>query len=335
VWDPRENFWEEGFKHLVEYKAEFGDCLVRDKSQHGSFNLGSWVSSVRTRKDKLTLEQLTRLDGVGFIWDASAYVWEEAFRLLVAYKKEFGDCSVPHRAEYHGFKLSNWLNRQRSQKSKLTTEQVNQFDDLGFVWDVLEYKWKKAFGLLVAYKKEFGDCLVPPSAEYHGFKLGQWIAVQRSQKDKLTSERLNSLDDLGFLWGLRETRWEEGINHLVAYKNEFGNCLVRQDYEHNDFRLGSWVTTQRTKKDRLIPERINQLNNLGYIWDPREAMWEEGFNHLVAYKQEFGDCLVKFKSKYCGHNLGMWVNAQRAKKDKLTPQRFKRLDDLGFVWKTR
>ena len=82
-------------------------------------------------------------------------------------------------------------------------------------------------------------------------------------------------------------------------------------------------------------EGRNDFNDLGYVWDPREAMWEEGFNHLVAYKEESGDCLVKFKSKYCGHNLGMWVNAQRAKKDKLTPQRFKRLDDLGFVWKTR
>jgi hypothetical protein len=335
VWDPRETQWEEGFKLLVAYKEEFGDCLVKGKFQYGGYNLGSWVSSLRTKKDKLTLERLTQLDDLGFIWDASVYVWEEAFNHLVAYKKEFGDCMVPHRTEYRGFSLANWLDRQRSQKSKLTPEQVNRFDDLGFVWDVLGYKWEEGFTHLVTYQKEFGHCLVDTKLLYHGYKLAQWVAVQRSTKNKMTSERLNRLDDLGFVWDVLEYRWKEGFKHLVAYKEEFGNCLVRQDFEHNDFRLGSWVTTLRLRKDRLTPERLNSLNDLGYIWDPREAMWEEGFNHLVAYKKEFGDCLVKFKSKYCGHNLGMWVNAQRAKKDKLTPQRFKRLDDLGFVWKTR
>ena len=62
-------------------------------------------------------------------------------------------------------------------------------------------------------------------------------------------------------------------------------------------------------------------------------MWEEGFNYLAAYKEEFGDCLVKGGQKYGDYNLGNWVRFQLISQDQLAPERVKRLDDLGFVWK--
>ena len=80
---------------------------------------------------------------------------------------------------------------------------------------------------------------------------------------------------------------------------------------------------------------LNRLNQLGFVWNVLDFLWEEGFKHLVAYKDEFGGFLVQAKYTCDGYRLGAWVNTQRTKKGKLSPERVKRLDDLGFVWKVR
>jgi hypothetical protein len=97
--------------------------------------------------------------------------------------------------------------------------------------------------------------------------------------------------------------------------------------------LGSWVIKQRSKKDKLTPDKINRLNGLGFVWDKFQFQWEAGFKHLVNYKEEFGDCLVKRGHLYHDYNLATWVGSQRSKKDKLAPDQVNRLNELGFVWK--
>ena len=99
--------------------------------------------------------------------------------------------------------------------------------------------------------------------------------------------------------------------------------------------MGSWVSNQRQGKEQLTPERLDQLNALGFVWDAINAQWEEGFKHLVAYKDEFGNCLVPKRFKFNDFNLGRWVGAQRLYKEQLTPERLDRLNKLGFVWDAR
>ena len=57
IWDMKKHQWEEGFKNLVAYKKEFGDCLVEATLQYNNQTLGSWVTTQRKRKNKLTLDQ--------------------------------------------------------------------------------------------------------------------------------------------------------------------------------------------------------------------------------------------------------------------------------------
>ena len=108
---------------------------------------------------------------------------------------------------------------------------------------------------------------------------------------------------------------------------------MRDKSQYQDYGLGMWVSQQRGKKDQLSQEQIKRLNDLGFVWDVFEYQWEEGFKHLVAYQKEFGDCLVKSVCVYQKYNLGAWVIYQRKRKDKLSLEKVKRLDALGFVWK--
>ena len=336
VWDAINAQWEEGFKHLVAYKDEFGNCLVPKRFKFNDFNLGRWVGAQRLYKEQLTPERLDRLNKLGFVWDAHNAQWKEGFKHLVAYKEEFGDCWVPSlfKSKAIYFDLGGWVDEQRLRKEQITPEQLNRLNELGFVWEIVN--WELGYKHLVTYKEEFGDCLVPMSFKSSQFNLGSWVNKQRLKKDKLTTERLDQLTELGFVWGpmgrANDLHWEDILKYLVIYKEEFGDCLVPSPFTFNDYDLGSWVNKQRLRKDKLKPQRLESLNELGFVWDISNAQWEDGFKYLVTYKEEFGDCLVPISFQSNVYRLGGWVCKQRGQKERLTPERIKRLNDLGFVW---
>ena len=85
----------------------------------------------------------------------------------------------------------------------------------------------------------------------------------------------------------------------------------------------------------MTAKQKSQLNELGFVWNVIEHQWDEAFNYLVAYKKEFGDCLVKQKTQYCNYQLGTWVTKQRSNKHNLISEQISRLDELGFVWKLK
>jgi hypothetical protein len=66
----------------------------------------------------------------------------------------------------------------------------------------------------------------------------------------------------------------------------------------------------------------------------RKRTWDEIYEALTAYKEQHGDCEVP--QRYTeDRRLGAWVGNQRRDREKLSAGQRKRLDDLGFDWRTR
>jgi hypothetical protein len=137
----------------------------------------------------------------------------------------------------------------------MPAERRRQLEELGFLWNPLEANWEEGFSYLKLYHEREGNCRAPNNQKENGFRLGQWMAVQRLNKDKMSSERRQRLDDLGFVWNALETDWEEGLRYLKIYKGRAGHCRVSQRHKENGFRLGQWVSRQRQSKDTLSLER--------------------------------------------------------------------------------
>ncbi|UCF74979.1 MAG: helicase associated domain-containing protein, partial [Betaproteobacteria bacterium] len=139
---------------------------------------------------------------------------------------------------------------------------------------------------------------------------------------------------IGFVFDPREAAWQEMFMKLVAYRDEFGDCNVPQRFEA-DPELGAWCNTQRKayKHNRLSPERIERLETIGFVFDPREAAWEEMFAKLVAFKDKYGNCDVPLRYE-ADPGLGWWCSRQRKakKKDNLSRERMGRLQAIGFQW---
>ncbi|CAE8652814.1 unnamed protein product, partial [Polarella glacialis] len=142
-----------------------------------------------------------------------------------------------------------------------------------------------------------------------------------------------------------DARWQLGLAQLTQYQQEHGHCRV--PWKHSmgcDFALWSWVSYQRAARraNRLTAQQVKQLDALGFLWEVvKAASWEEMFEHLKAYKQEYGHTRVnKLYVADGGFKLGRWVNHQRrARKGqggrKMDAEQIEQLDSLGFVWDLR
>ena len=59
-------------------------------------------------------------------------------------------------------------------------------------------------------------------------------------------------------------------------------------------------------KEKLTVERRVRLDEIGFIWEPHEQSWEEGFGYLTVFKQREGHCRVPQRHEENGFRLGGW-----------------------------
>jgi hypothetical protein len=151
----------------------------------------------------------------------------------------------------------------------------------------------------------------------------------RRKKGDITPEQIAKLEAIGFCWHLRNALWDKMYAELVAYRETHGDCDVPQ----SNGSLGIWCSVQRARKAKLLPERLDRLNALGFCWNPLDAFWDKNYAALVAYKEDHGYCNVPKD----GGSLADWcfnVKARR-RKGTLTPEQIAQLNELGFCWNNR
>lgn len=333
--------WDERFGELLAYTAEYGNTNVH---QHHTTGLGRWVSTQRVCKDTMAVERRVRLDGLqGWIWNSNEYSWEEGFRLLQVFVENEGHSRVPGMYKSSdGYRLGQWVLVQRGTRNSMLLERKSRLEALiGWSWDAPSDQWVEAFDYLKEFTKI--NAHANPSSRYKaesGFKLGQWVAVQRLKKDTMPLERRVQLETLpGWIWSVLDAQWNTGFHYLTEFTNEVGHSNVPKDFRsHDGFQLGQWVGTQRRLKDTISLEKINQLESLpGWIWNSLDNAWDVGFQHLKDFSILEGHCNVprNYKSED-GYLLGSWLGNQRNKRDTLPIERKVNLEALqGWTWNAK
>lgn len=276
--------------------------------------------------------------------------WEFWLGLLERYIRENGNALVPAKTRFHGHKLGAWVNEQRTRymEGALPAERMSRLADLdGWTWDARDAVWEDGVRHLEEYIEQKGNAIVPINYRTaNGFKLGQWVSVQRTRYEKgiIAQERSERLGVLsGWTWNVQDYLWEEGFRHLKAYIGTHDKALVPLKYTSDDgYQLGAWVNTQKVAYGRgtLPPHREQRLRKLsGWSWSAKESVWEEGFNRLLRYVEVHGYADVPQKYEDAdGYQLGSWVSVQRAarKAGRLKPEREERLSTVpGWDWNPR
>lgn len=82
-----------------------------------------------------------------------------------------------------------------------------------------------------------------------------------------------------------DTRVKHTFDSYFAELVRFLDQHQRYPHQKEDISLHNWISAQRTeyKKGLLEPEKIEQLNLVGFVWDKNEYNWNENFSNLQSY----------------------------------------------------
>jgi len=234
--------------------------------------------------------------------------WDYWFGLLELFVEKEGHArpTQKHITE-EGHHLGYWVSAQRavqknkatSSKKPLTSKQIEKLEALkGWTWDPHDSNWEEGFAYLLEYIKEEHHALVP--AEFknkNGFRLGQWIFMQRTNKNDMKTNRPDRFERLESLpeweWSVEEYQWEIGFSYLLRYVEENGDALVVARSFFDGYKLGSWLDKQRQRKNQLSSKQIKRLESLnGWVWSVNDFKWNRAFAHLEKYIEKNGHALV-------------------------------------------
>jgi hypothetical protein len=122
--------------------------------------------------------------------------------------------------------------------------------------------WEEGFSRLKQFSDREGHCRVLQRYKTKdGYRLGAWVAKQRSTKDTMGADHRQRLETLpGWSWDRNSEKWEEGYSHLKMYSDREGHCRLPRDYKTEDgYRLGRWAEHQRETKDSDRRQRLEAL----------------------------------------------------------------------------
>lgn len=322
------NFWDYNYAKLVEFKNENGHCNVPQRYPSDR-SLGVWVSSQRATRKKglLSQDKIEKLNELGFVWELAEDFWSINYNKLIKFKEKHGHCRVS-RAYEDDSSFALWVTTQRKEynKGELSKEKIDKLNELGFVWNIVDYKWFTKFDKANEIAIANGGVL-PPSSQINDKDLLPWFERQRQLKKKgiLSKDRENLLDSIGFKWRPFESIWEANIEMLLKYKSEYGNCNIAKKPEWSN--LWNWCNNIRVaaKKNKLSTEQIKELNDIGFIWSHAEYLWNEQYK---AYR------IAKESNKPMPTPLTKWAYRQRSlyKENALSEEQIDKLNALDFEW---
>jgi hypothetical protein len=213
----------------VEYKKEHGNCDVKIRDKNNK-KLGKWINNNREEYKKF----LKRKDAI-----------------------------------------AGGVDEKLLPKTAMDDERVRKLEAIGFNWGGSEAQeqgydkaWDDMLKALEKYREDEGDCLVP-SIYPDDPKLAAWVNHQRTQyrsyhdgtlrvaekagrrdNTKVVEKRLAILEELGFVFEVKKSSWDEQLENLVIFKNAYGHFNVSIHFEFSS--LGRWVQTQRSQVSRNV-----------------------------------------------------------------------------------
>ena len=320
VFNTNDYSWQKNFELAKSYYEHHGDLLIpsRFKTNDGytydenGIKLGQWLNNQSQRFSKLSEDRQQLLQSIGFVFRVRVYdrltrTWEDYYELAKIYYEHYGNLLIPQRFKTNdGYtydengivKLGIWLKNQKLRFLTLSEDKQQLLQLIGLVFNTNDYSWQKNFELAKSYYEHHGDLLIPSrfktndgyTYDENGIKLGQWLDSQRQSFSKLSKDRQQLLQSIGFVLSFYNDSWQKNFELAKIYYNHHGDLLIPQKFKTNDgytqdengIKLGLWLTYQRQSISKLSEEKKQLLQSIGMIWDIKKNN-EEIYNLCEQY----------------------------------------------------
>ncbi len=242
-----------------------------------------------------------------------AHIWEEKYILAKNYFEKNGNLLVKNDYVVNNIRLGRWLDTQRNDhfNNKLSKEKIDKLNNIGMVWHKFNEQWDRNFSLAKNYFETNRNLLIPSRYSTDGVNLGMWISDQRKsyKRGYLNDYRIKKLNSIGMIWDELDYNWKQQYNFAQSFYNKYGHLFIPQDYELNSFKIGKWLSTQKSeyKRGNLNTERITLLESIGMIWDFPPQNQTSFFEQAVFFyiKKSIPNAINKYTS--LGFELDIFI----------------------------
>lgn len=207
TWDVVAESWERHHAALLRFVSREGHARVPTGHEEAGLPLAAWV--IRHRQEhkagKVPLERVRQLESLpGWTWDVLEERWHQHFAALQAFAVREGHARVPADHQEGSLRLGQWVitQRQNYRTGKLPEDRADRLGTIdGWIWDTREAAWDVGVEMLHRFHGRTGHTNVPRAWIEDGYRLGQWVSVQRGliRSGKLRDDRRQRLADL-FSW---------------------------------------------------------------------------------------------------------------------------------------
>ena len=214
IWE-KEDPWEVRFKLAEAYFHEHGSLNMSGNYTVDGICLSKWVNEQKQSyrgnrpKQKLTAEQIRRLESIGMVWRRSEQIWNAAYALAADYYRQHGNLHVSNAYKAgNGFGLGFWVYAQREKyrDGTLPEEYRQKLEQIGMDWlSPTEREWEDGYAAAERYFQKHGNLNVPENLRDGNFALGAWVRRQRESRDSLAVSGANGnqilrLNTIGMVW---------------------------------------------------------------------------------------------------------------------------------------
>jgi len=273
--------WMVKYNLIVTYQIKYSNLppqnqVIDEKCElvDNGINIGNWksVQIQYKKKGKLSQEKIDLLEKIyGWKWEIDNENWIINYEILKKYN------GVPH-INYitdDGFKLGDWVGRQRLNYNKLSQEQINMLEKIpSWYWNnnnKINDEWIKKYELLRVYVDKYNKLPINNYITENDVNLGNWIKVQkRNHKDKtIDKEKIELLEKIsGWIWNnIDENNWLTNYGILKAYVDKYNNCPTQKE------KIGRWIGKNRYNynHNKLPQGKIDLLEKIpGWYWDAKD-----------------------------------------------------------------
>ncbi|MCX4539714.1 DEAD/DEAH box helicase [Streptomyces sp. NBC_01565] len=301
VLNPEHEHWRRGVEAARIHAATVGDLKVpfAFKVPPGGaewppglagFPLGQWIADARRtyRRGALGRERAAQLDELGMVWSHFDVAFEEGLQAARAWAAQHGHLLPPADATWNGAPVGIWVKNQRAAARRegpgaLAQERREALEEIDASWcPAWPVSWQRAFHLTRLHLDAGGRLpLGPGEVLAQGEDLGLWVRGQRLSWDRLSwAQRWLLEHTLGMTPATGAERPAPRVGHAAAWAAHLAAARQFQERERHlrvprthvervggrEFRLGSWISNQRSRAASLAPERVEALTALGMRW---------------------------------------------------------------------
>ncbi len=254
-----------------------------------------------------------------------------------------------------GINLGLWIKAQKENYFRLSKEKQELLLSMGLEINKKEEKWYKKYELAKVYYEHHGYLMIPTYFktingylyDAKGVNLGFWIKAQRANYGKLSLEKRELLQKIGFILKVSDNHWENMYLLARKYFEYHGNLSIPTYfktingylYDAKGVNLSFWINSQRENYNGLSKERKQLLSDIGFDLEKNNDRWQNMYNLAKEYYEHHGNLNVPSGFKTIngylyddtGVDLSLWVNSQQKVYYGLRKEQQQLLSNIGLV----